>query len=89
MPYIKKEDRETLAKGEEVQTCGDLNYKIHELIEQHLDNNRYRLGYSLYNEVIGVLACVQQEFYRRSVVPYENKKINENGDIGLYEKYGE
>jgi len=30
---------------------------------------------------MGVLECVKQEFYRRRAVPYEEEKIEENGDI--------
>ena len=33
----------------------------------------------LREEVLGVLQCVSYEFYRRAVVPYEDKKIEQNG----------
>jgi hypothetical protein len=39
------------------------------------------LSYKSINDVIGVLECVKQEFYRRIAVPYEDKKIEQNGDI--------
>lgn len=32
----------------------------------------------------GVLENIKQEFYRRLAAPYENQKINENGDIKEY-----
>jgi hypothetical protein len=32
---------------------------------------------------MGVLACIQEEFYRKVVVPYEEKKIKENGLVGI------
>lgn len=32
----------------------------------------------------GVLENIKQEFYRRAAATYENKKINENGDIREY-----
>jgi len=38
-------------------------------------------NYADYNEVMGVLECVKQELYRRLIVPYENKKKEENGDV--------
>ena len=38
-------------------------------------------SYHAYNEIIGVLECVKQEFYRRMVAPYEDKKCEENGDV--------
>jgi len=39
------------------------------------------LTYSLLNEVMGVLECCKQEFYRRPVADYENKKLDLNGDV--------
>ena len=36
------------------------------------------------NELIGALECAKQELYRRVVAPYEEDKIEENGDV--YEK---
>lgn len=32
-------------------------------------------------QILGVLSCVQQEFYRRVVAPYEDQKCRENGDV--------
>ncbi len=37
--------------------------------------------YKDYNEIIGALECAKLEFYRRAVVPYEEQKIKENGDV--------
>jgi hypothetical protein len=33
------------------------------------------------NDVMGVLSCVGQEYYRRVAVPLEQKKIDINGDV--------
>lgn len=87
MPYIKKEYRERLdpkidalidelkkASLEEVD--GQVNYVIFKIL-LHL----YPPRYFNYNRAIGVLACVQQEFYRRHVASYEDKKISESGDV--------
>ena len=83
MPYIKEYEREyAIAK-----TPGELNFLIHELIAQYL--NEKGLRYNTINDVVGVLSCVQAEFYRRIAAPYEDKKKAENGDIVLYHKYGE
>jgi hypothetical protein len=38
-------------------------------------------GYSKFNRAEGVLSAVSKEFYRRVVVPYENSKWLENGDV--------
>lgn len=32
-------------------------------------------------DTLGVLRCCQLELYRRMVAPYEDKKIQENGDV--------
>jgi hypothetical protein len=40
-------------------------------------------NYANFNEIMGVLSCVAQEFYRRWAVPYEDQKIRENGDVAL------
>lgn len=81
MPYINERDRSKSGLTHE----GDLNYRIHELIEIYL-NGQKKLGYAQYNTVVGVLECVKQEFYRRAVSTYEDRKLVENGDISLYNK---
>lgn len=81
MPYIHERDRSKAS----LSTEGDLNYRIHELIEIFL-NGREKVGYAQYNAVVGVLECAKQEFYRRAVTSYEDAKIVENGDISLYNK---
>ena len=81
MPYINERDRSKSGLTHE----GDLNFRIHELIEIYL-NGQEKLGYAQYNTVIGVLECAKQEFYRRAVSPYEDAKLVENGDISLYNK---
>ena len=80
MPYIPKQDREQFdVSGLNPQTPGELNYVISQLSAQYLQHKG--LGYTNCNEIIGVLDCVKQEFYRRITAPYEDIKINENGDI--------
>jgi hypothetical protein len=79
MPYIKDNRREYLWQEKLPETGGDLNYIITRLCKEFLDN----LGenYERINQVIGALECAKQEFYRRIVSPYEDKKIKENGDV--------
>ena len=38
-------------------------------------------SYSNYAECIAALECAKIELYRRKIAPYEDKKIEENGDI--------
>ena len=81
MPYINERDRSKSG----LTTEGDLNYRIHELIEIYL-NGQEKVGYAQYNAVVGVLESAKQESYRRAVSPYEEAKLVENGDISLYNK---
>ena len=80
MPYIKGESRPILDKiviqVPDGLIAGELNY----LITKILLGTRPR-GYSNYNALIGVLECVKLELYRRAVAPYEDEKIEENGDV--------
>ena len=78
MPYIKQEDREEL-NTRAPQTAGELNYKITLLIKEYLEANG--MNYQNCNDVIGALEGAKLEFYRRVVSPYEDKKIEENGDV--------
>lgn len=88
MPYIKQEER---GKWEEVlkelnriifnipreNREGELNYLITSILNKAYPAKKY----SDYNSAIGLLECIKQEFYRRTVVPYEEVKIKENGDV--------
>jgi len=85
MPYTEQIDREIYevmleeAKSQGIANAGDLNYLITKLCHQYLDE----CGecYKTHNEIMGVLESAKQEYYRRKVAPYEDKKIKENGDV--------
>lgn len=95
MPYIKRNRRKEyddlinqLAKkiaklnvDNCSQFCGDWNYTITKLIKETLKNENCQKNYASFNEVIGMLECCKSEFYRTEVVPYEKKKIKENGKV--------
>jgi hypothetical protein len=83
MPYIHPDDRpdyndilESLSFG----GPGELNYVFTKTIQKYFEGFA-RIGYAEMNEVIGALECCKLELYRRMVVPYEDKKIAENGDV--------
>jgi hypothetical protein len=86
MPYIDPTHRAELDAVVEVKPTlrkicspGELNYKITKLVVDYL--NQYDESYGRYNEVIGVLTCVQHELYRRAIAPYEDVKKDQNGDV--------
>lgn len=83
MPYITKENRqkfmwmeqELASFGPDMQ-AGDLQYLI-ALAIKHMEPYNYQTM----NDVMGALAGAQMEFYRRTVAPYEDTKIEANGDV--------
>jgi len=81
MPYIKQRDRDELLESRRrIETAGELNYAITTLCIDYLDLHG-TISYDAINTVVGVLECAKQEFYRRVAVPYEDKKMEENGDV--------
>lgn len=79
MPYIEVEDRKAILAGDKVLTSGELNFAISDLLNTYIKDNG--LNYSAMNDVMGALEGAKFEFYTRVVVPYEDKKIDENGDV--------
>lgn len=77
MPYILKSQRDRAER--EPENAGELNFAITKLIKGYLryTGNRYQA----LNDVLGALEGAKLEFYRRVVVPYEDGKIEENGDV--------
>lgn len=85
MPYITKERRRALFSDScvdydnTVRTAGELNYFLTEQIKDYIKTKG--LSYQTINDIVGALEGCKLEFYRRVVVPYENKKKKENGDV--------
>ena len=78
MPYIRQVDRDFL-RGSPPALAGELNYIITSICKEYLDVKG--VSYNSINEVVGVLECAKLEFYRRIASPYEDTKIEENGDV--------
>lgn len=87
MPYIPPQDRTGLDPFidqlyDELDRrgfqSGELNYCISTMIARQW---RKAPSYGFAARIRGVLGDVKDEFYRRFVAPYEDKKIAENGDI--------
>jgi len=79
MPYITKDRRDVLQDWEPPEVAGELNYLITKLCIEYLSYKGEK--YATYNDIIGALECAKLEMYRRKISPYENKKIEENGDV--------
>jgi hypothetical protein len=84
MPYIPQENRpkfdDLLDQAlNKIENHGELNYVISTMAWEYVLGRK--LSYTEMQHVIGTLECVKQEMYRRMLSPYEDKKIEENGDI--------
>ena len=87
MPYIKTGKRKKYEKlleplvmilktlpPEEID--GELNYVVTKILKEI-----YPLRYFHINKAVGVLECIKLEYYRRVAASYEDKKIEEAGDV--------
>ena len=81
MPYIHYTQKVKVKPHLEYNavTAGELNYQITELINAYLFSKGE--NYQTMNDIMGALTGAQAEFYRRVVAPYEDMKIEENGDV--------
>lgn len=85
MPYIHAEHRKRNLKlkdsgyGPLLDNSGTLNYEISLLIRRYLDT--HKLSYQTCNDIVGALDNSKDEFRRRIQHPYEDSKIQTNGDI--------
>lgn len=80
MPYVNAADRKRLDGGDAPTNAGELNYAISRLVDRYIAA-RSPVRYGDLNEVVGVLECAKLELYRRVVVPYEDRKKAQHGDV--------
>jgi hypothetical protein len=80
MPYILKVDRERLEPTARPKTPGELNYAVTRLAQSFIGPEP---TYMAINAAIGALECAKLELYRRLAAPYEDGKIQQNGDVYL------
>ena len=82
MPYIDQNKRDNLIyEGRVPEDAGELNYLLTIILDEYLEENGGR--YQQINDIIGALEASKLEFYRRLVVPFEETKIQDNGDVYL------
>lgn len=88
MPYIPAEDRTTfervLVELDEVVgvhgiSNGELNYLMTQLARCYLW--KHGKSYNTISDVVKAFECAKLEFYRRVAAPYEDDKIQINGDV--------
>ena len=88
MPYITEEDRSKFDSPldllEEIVhqygiSNGELNYLMTKMGKMYMD--RHGMSYNVGSDVIKAFECAKLEFYRRMMAPYEDRKIEQNGDV--------
>ena len=85
MPYILEIRRKKLKPlidkitWTEDLNVGDLTYIFYQIALNYVKQKG--VSYSVLSQVITALECAKMEFYRRKVSPYEDMKIQRNGDI--------
>ncbi len=82
MPYIKQHRRAIMDSfirdlGLQIKSDGELNYVITRLLDDYHGAGEY----DELNQVMGILSCIAQEFYRRRVSVLEDAKRLENGEV--------
>lgn len=88
MPYIPPKLRFALNPRPDVvdtgeffrvaENPGELNFQLAVIVDAYLMRG---VNYQAINDVIGVLECLKQEVYRRVAAPYEDRKIETNGEV--------
>ena len=81
--YAEAETKARLAaKLADSTPGGDINYIVTRLLTHWIEARG--VSYTVIADVVGVLETAKLELYRRVAGPYEDRKIEENGDV-----YGE
>ncbi len=75
-------DNINISNEEFLSIAGEINYTFSRIVAGCMKDT----SYGKIAIITGVLENIKQEFYRRMAVPYEDKKIVENGDIKEYKK---
>lgn len=92
MPYIPKSQRKIYEK--ELNSlikilksnnfnAGDLNYVISTIMGHNFNSHP---SYAKINDIMGCLESIKSEFYYRLGRPYEEIKLQLNGDIDVFIK---
>ena len=89
MPYIEPEKREEIDPlicllASKLSHPGDINYIVSKLCHEAVKLTG-EFNYIVLNNIMGVLECAKQEFYRTVVAPYEDKKRLENGAVSEFD----
>lgn len=82
MPYITEDRRDALLSLDDESApdnAGELNFAFTVIASDYID--RKGKSYQTLNDIIGALEGAKLELYRRVAAPYEDTKIEQNGDV--------
>lgn len=81
MPYIPKHRR--VVATESPVDVGELTYAIQQNLKRYLENHSAGNGirFQHYAECFGALVCAGIDLAHRKLLPYEERKREENGDV--------
>jgi hypothetical protein len=84
MPYIQQYRRLDMEKHllelyKKIDTKGDLCYAVYWLMKSFAEYQG--ISFDKASNALSAADCARFEFYRRVLAPYEDQKIQENGDI--------
>jgi hypothetical protein len=96
VPYIKEHQKERLARNTPPMDAGELTYVIYKTTLDFLRRGtaggtlegvrEKKLGeigvtYAEFAQALGCIESAKLELYRSQVAPYEDDKIEQNGDV--------
>lgn len=81
MPYIAPDRRNKIQPRTHSSAAGagELNFQLTIICKEYLEY--HGKSYQTCNDIVGALENCKNEFQRRIQHPYEDAKINENGDV--------
>jgi hypothetical protein len=79
MPYLTNLDKLEMDAGLPPQTAGELTYTLTRAIQRYLGDRALR--YEDIAVVLGSIEGAKCDFIERVVLPYEDRKRQENGDV--------
>ena len=87
MPYISNEDATKIAEEgfTETSKLGDLAFSLWSVLTAWHSGTNKNESYTNFAEVIGVLETIKLEYSRKYLFPYEDQKIEENGDLDIFD----
>jgi len=88
MPYINRRRRTEIDEGQFPQTPGDLSYVFTAAIIKYIDTHSTvpragprKVTSQIISDICGAWKMTETEFIRQLIIPFEEGKRLENGDL--------